>query len=54
MVADRGADRRPRGCRRHQMAIHIEGHLNRAMAHLILHIGERLPLLNQERRERVS
>ena len=37
----------------HQMSVHIHGHLNRAVPHLLFHVRETLALLDEERCERV-
>src|SRR5215472_1484601 len=39
---------------RNQMPVEIHGHLNRRMAHLLLDVDRTLPLLEQERRKRMT
>ena len=36
------------------MSVDIHRHLNRVVPHLLLHISQRLPLLNQERSKGVA
>ena len=37
-----------------EVAVGVDGDLNRRVPHLLVHAGDRLPLLQRQRRERVS
>ena len=39
---------------RHQMPVHIYRHLDRTVPELVFHVGQRFPVLDQQRRERMS